>query len=91
MKLTIKATARFKKDLKLIAKRGYDIQLLYEVVDLLANDKELPSKYADYDLIGNYNGYRECHIKPDWLLIYQIIDNELILLLSKTGRHCDVF
>ena len=91
MKLTIKATARFKKDLKLIAKRGYDIQLLYEVVDLLANDKELPSKYADHDLISNYNGYRECHIKPDWLLIYQIIDNELILLLSRTGRHCDLF
>ena len=67
------------------------IQLLYEVVDLLANDKELPSKYADHDLIGNYNGYRECHIKPDWLLIYQIIDNELIFLLSRTGRHCDVF
>lgn len=91
MKLTIKATARFKKDLKLIAKRGYDIQLLYEVVDLLANDKELPSKYADHDLIGHYNGYHECHIKPDWLLIYQIIDNELILLLSRTGRHCDLF
>lgn len=91
MKLTIKATARFKKDLKLIAKRGYDIQLLYEVVDLLVNEKELPSKYADHDLIGNDNGYRECHIKPDWLLIYQIIDNELILLLSRTGRHCDLF
>ena len=89
--LDIVASNRFKKDLKLAIKRGYNIALLDDVVNQLAMQKALDEKYKDHELSGEFNGFRECHITPDWLLIYQIIDNELILYLSRTGTHSDLF
>lgn len=89
--LTIKYETSFKKDFKRVVKRGYDIRLLEEVIALLASGEELPSKYRDHRLIGDYADCRECHITPDWLLIYQINENELILCLTRTGTHSDLF
>lgn len=87
----IKSSKRFKRDLKIIIKRGYDIKLLNNVVEKLASGETLDEKYRDHILSGEYKGLRECHITPDWLLIYQILDNELILYLSRTGTHSDLF
>lgn len=81
----------FKKDLKLAKKRGYDLSLLSIVVDTLAMGEPLAEKYKDHSLVGNFKGCRECHITPDWLLIYEISDNELILYLTRTGTHSDLF
>ena len=81
----------FRKELKTMIKRGYDISLLDEIVNKLANGEELPERNRDHALTGNYKGCRECHIKPDWLLIYQIADEELILYLTRTGTHSDLF
>lgn len=89
--LTIKYETGFKKDYKRIVKRGYDVSLLEEVIDQLANKIPLPKKYKDHGLSGNYVGFRECHITPDWLLIYKIDDSELILYLTRTGSHSDLF
>ena len=89
--LEIVLSTRFKKDLKQAKKRGYDLNLLDEVVTKLANLQPLPSKNRDHGLTGNYEGFRECHISPDWLLIYRIDGNELILFLSRTGSHSDLF
>ena len=89
--LTIKYETGFKKDYKRIVKRGYNVSLLEEVIDQLANKIPLPKKYKDHDLSGNYDGFRECHITPDWLLIYKIDDSELILYLTRTGSHSDLF
>lgn len=80
-----------KHDLKRIRKRGYKIQKLEDAINMLANGKTLPSKYKDHALIGDYAGHRECHIEPDWLLIYKIEDNILILTLTRTGTHSDLF
>lgn len=87
----IVSSNRFKKDLKLAIKRGYDIDLLEEVVNKLAKGEALEQKYRDHELSGDFKGLRECHITPDWLLIYQIVDSELILYLSRTGTHSDLF
>lgn len=89
--LTIKYQTAFKKDYKKILKRGYNIKLLEKVVELLAEEKPLPPEYKDHALNGNYIGFRECHISPDWLLIYQISNKELVLLLTRTGTHSDLF
>ena len=89
--LTIKYQTVFKKDYKRIVKRGYDIRLLEEVISILAENRPLPQKYRDYSLSGDYSGCRECHITPDWLLIYQIREDELILYLTRTGTHSDLF
>lgn len=89
--LEIVLTTRFKKDYKLIKKRGYDISLLKETVDLIASNKQLPEKYKDHALSGDYQGCRECHITPDWLLVYEIYEEELILYLTRTGTHSDLF
>lgn len=90
-KYQIVQTGRFKKDLKLIRRRGYDLSLIGTVVDMLAAGCELPEKYKDHSLTGNFIGCRECHITPDWLLIYEISDGELILYLTRTGTHSDLF
>ena len=90
-KYNIVQTTKFKKDLKLAKKRGYNLSLLREVVDLLTEGKSLPEKNKDHALIGNFVGCRECHITPDWLLIYEISNNELILYLARTGTHSDLF
>ena len=87
----IKRTGQFKKDLKSAISRGYDMNLLQTVVDTLAEGKKLDTKYNDHELSGNWKGYRECHILPDWLLIYQYSKTELILYLTRTGTHSDLF
>lgn len=87
----IRPSTKFQKDLKKAQKRGYDISLLTIVLNILANGETLPAKYKDHYLIGNYKGCRECHITPDWLLIYEILDDELILYLTRTGTHSDLF
>lgn len=89
--LTIKYHTLFKKDFKRIKKLGYDISRLEKIVELLANEVPLPEQFKDHNLSGNYNGFRECHIAPDWLLIYQVNNNELVLVLSRTGSHSDLF
>ena len=89
--LRIKYSARFKKDYKILKKRGYDTRLFVEVLDILSARKHIPKKYLDHALKGDYIGYRELHITPDWLLIYKIKDKELILELTRTGTHSDLF
>ena len=89
--LDIVMSNQFKKDLKLIAKRNYDTELLDNVVNKIASLEQLEEHYRDHPLTGKYNGFRECHIKPDWLLVYRINNNELYLFLSRTGTHCDLF
>lgn len=85
------ASTKFKKDLKVAVKRGYKIALLNEIVETLATGKSLNEKYKDHALNGDYAGCRECHITPDWLLIYEISNSELILYLTRTGTHSDLF
>ena len=89
--LDIVLSNRFKKDYKLAKKRGYDMKLLDEAVNIIASGNTLPERYKDHELIGDYSGCRECHITPDWLLIYEIIDDELVLYLTRTGTHSDLF
>ena len=89
--LTIKYETSFRKDFKRIVKRGYNIKLLEDVIEILADGKTLPEKYKDHSLTGDYKDCRECHITPDWLLIYQIDGDELILYLTRTGTHSDLF
>lgn len=91
MKYRIKPTSRFQKDLKRIQKRGYQIELIKEVVRKLSDGETLEPKYKDHTLSGDYSGCRECHITPDWLLIYEIYEDELILYLTRTGTHSDLF
>ena len=91
MKYEVKPSNQFKKDLKLAAKRGYKIELLTDVIKKIANGEVLEPKYKDHQLSGNFGFYRECHIQPDWLLIYEIDGEQLILLLSRTGTHSDLF
>lgn len=89
--LEIVPSNQFKKDLKLAKKRGLRLELLQEVVDTLAMQKPLPASNRDHTLSGNYAGFRECHIQPDWLLVYRIDGEELFLFLSRTGSHSDLF
>lgn len=89
--LTISYSSRFKKDYKVVKKRGYDVTLLEEVLTLLCEEQSLPQKYRDHALTGNFTGHRECHITPDWLLIYKIEAEELLLSLTRTGTHSDMF
>ncbi len=89
--LEIVLSNQFKKDLKLASKRGYKLELLERIVDKIANNIKLEDKYRDHALTGNYVGFRECHIQPDWLLVYRIENDELILFLSRTGSHSDLF
>lgn len=88
---TIKYEKSFKKDYKRIVKRGYDIRLFEIVVSMLANNETLPEKYRDHSLNGKYSSFRECHITPDWLLIYRMDNSKLILILTRTGTHSDLF
>jgi mRNA interferase YafQ len=89
--LTIVRSNRFLKDLRLAKKRGLDLSSLEEVVNKLANQEKLDEKYHDHPLSGDYSDFRECHIKPDWLLVYTIDDEKLELFLFRTGSHSDLF
>lgn len=91
MKYTITNTTKFKKDLKRLKKRHLPLEKLESVINLLANGETLPEKYHDHELIGNYSGCRECHIEPDWLLIYEIYNDTLLLVLTRTETHADLF
>ena len=84
-------TGKFKKSLKLAKKRGLDLKLLDKVITMLQNDIPLEEKYRDHELKGKYQGFRECHIQPDWLLVYRIEDDVLVLTLARTGTHSDLF
>ena len=87
----IKFTSSYKKSYKLIQRRGLDIQLLDNVIDLLREGKKLPAKYKDHSLNGKFKNFRECHIQPDWLLIYLIEEDIITLTLVDTGTHSDLF
>jgi len=89
--LEIVFTNKMKRDAKLMKKRGKDMTKLTVVLDLLANRKPLPERYKDHQLSGNLKDFRECHIEPNWLLMYQIFEDKLILSASATGTHSDLF
>ena len=91
MSYTIKPTSRFQKDLRLMQRRGYDMSLIADVIKLLAEGETLPARYHDHQLTGSYKECRECHITPDWLLIYEIDEDTLYLYLTRTGSHSDLF
>ena len=91
MKYSIVLTSKFKKELKKMKMRGYDIRLLQNIVKKLANNEELPIKNKVHRLSGSYSDYYECHIQPDWLLVYQFFNDKLILSLVRTGTHSDLF
>ena len=90
-KYTVKPTTQFRKDFKLAMKRGLKIELLEEVIAVLATGEALPEKHKDHALTGNWVGHRECHVLPDWLLIYRVEDEVLVLTLTRTGTHSDLF
>ncbi len=91
MKYHVRPTKKFQKDLKRVQRRGYDLSLLTEILKKLANGESLPEKNRDHLLTGNFSGCRECHITPDWLLVYEIYEEELLLYLTRTGTHSDLF
>ena len=84
-------TTRFKKDYKLAVKRHLNIELLDDTIRALARGDVLPEKNKDHELSGEWAGHRECHIQPDWLLVYRIDDDVLVLTLARTGTHSDLF
>ena len=91
MKYEVKFINQFKRDLKLAKKQKRDLDKLFEVVNILADGGVLDAKYHDHDLLGNYKGTRECHIEPDWLLVYELRDEVLVLMLYRLGSHADLF
>ncbi len=84
-------TTQFKKDYKLALKRHLHIDLLDDIIRALSRGETLPEKNKDHALSGAWSGYRECHIQPDWLLVYRIEDDVLVLTLARTGTHSDLF
>lgn len=91
MKYTVRQTKKFRKELKKMLKRGVDRTKLSKVVTLLACGEQLPPQYKDHALSGNLEGLRDCHIENDWVLIYAIEDDVLVLTLTRTGTHADLF
>lgn len=91
--LKVEFTGQFKRDYKLAVKRGCASEKLEKVISLLCSGQPLPEKYRDHPLVNSrdYKGMRECHIDPDWLLVYQIVQETLILRLIRTGTHSDLF
>jgi len=89
-KYSVQSSKRYRKQYKLLKKRGYNLALLDDVITLLSKGEPLPSKYSDHPLKGNLSGYRDCHIKDDWVLLYRYDNNDLILLLFQTGTHSDI-
>ena len=91
MKYDLKYTSRFKKDFKQAKKQKKDIEKLFDIIERIANGEKLEAKWKDHALSGNYSGARECHIEPDWLLIYEVFEDTLVLSLLRTGSHSDLF
>jgi mRNA interferase YafQ len=91
MKYDVQFTSQFKKDLKLARKQNKNIDKLYDVIEVLANGGTLEKKYKDHGLSGDYKGTRECHIEPDWLLVYEIREKVLVLMLNRVGTHAELF
>ena len=91
MRYKLVLTGKFKKSLKLARKRGLDLGLMDDVVEKLLSGLPLEEKYRDHELKGNYKGFRECHIQPDWLLVYLVENDILTLTLVDTGTHADLF
>jgi len=91
MKYTVRVTSRFREDYKLMQKRGLEMSRLDEVIAMLASGDMLDEKYHDHALGGDYSGHRECHIAPDWLLVYYKEDDILVLTLVRAGTHSDLF
>ena len=89
--LTLKTTSQFRKDYKLAKMRGYNMDVLENVLQTLLAEKPLEPQHRDHALTGNYIGFRECHIQPDWLLIYCVDNSMLVLIASRTGTHSDLF
>lgn len=89
--LIVKSTSTFRRDYRRALKRGLDISCLEAVIRILASNTSPPASYKDHALSGRWQGHRECHIMPDWLLIYRIDANVLVLTLSRTGTHSDLF
>ena len=85
----VSRTTQFKRDVKLVQKRGCKIEILKKVMTALVEGKTLDAKYKDHKLTGNYKDHRECHLEPDWLLIYRLTSKELIFV--RTGSHSDLF
>ncbi|WP_307755747.1 type II toxin-antitoxin system mRNA interferase toxin, RelE/StbE family [uncultured Cloacibacillus sp.] len=90
-KYTVKYTSRFKKEAKRAEKQGKNMALLKTTAALLSSGESLPPKFKDHALTGNWEGYRECHLSPDWLLIYLIENDVLVLTLTRTGSHAEIF
>lgn len=91
MKYEVKYTSQFKQDLKLAKKQGKDIEKLYALIEQLADGKAIAKKHRDHGLTGDYKGCRECHIEPDWLLVYEIYNEVLVLMLNRLGSHSELF
>ncbi len=91
LKYKVKFTTQFKKDLKLAKKQNKNLDKLLEVIHLLSNGEKLEAKYRDHDLSGTYKGTRECHIEPDWLLVYELLNDVLVLMLYRLGSHSELF
>lgn len=88
--LTLTTTGQFRKDYKRLKKRGCDMSLLEAVIDTLLAERSLPERCRDHGLSGNYSGFRECHVRPDWLLIYSVDRGRLLLTASRTGTHAEL-
>lgn len=89
--LDVYFSGKFRRDYKRIQKQGKDVNLLLSVVDTLATEKPLERKYRDHAMSGDFIGHRECHIEPDWLLIYKVEQDALLLTLTRTGSHSELF
>ena len=90
-KYKFSSTSVFDRQYKKMKKRGYDLSLLQQVIEMLQDGTTLPAKYKDHALTGNWKDHRECHITPDWLLIYRMIEDRLMLVAVRTGTHSDLF
>ncbi|MCI8773337.1 MAG: type II toxin-antitoxin system YafQ family toxin [Lachnospiraceae bacterium] len=91
MKYEVKFTGQFKRDLKLAKKQGKDIHKLFDVISKIAEGRKLDEKYRDHNLYGDYAGCRECHVEPNWLLIYEVLDDVLVLMVYRVGTHSELF
>ena len=89
--MEIKYHNKFKKDLKTLKKRNFNMKLLKDVITMLANEQVLPEKYLNHNLIGEFKGYMDCHIQNDWILIYKVDKEVSLLSLYRTGTHSDLF